>query len=79
MAGDTGPLEQQGSSKRAMFGLFILTIVAVFAAASFLDRHPVGCPGSAAGRARPGCPPIARSPSDRPRGNPLREVTGRAG
>lgn len=45
MAGDTGPLAQQGSSKRAMFGLFILTIVAVFAAASFLDRHPVRLSG----------------------------------
>ncbi len=41
MAGDTGPLVQQGSSKRALIGLFILTIVAVFAVASFLDRHPV--------------------------------------
>lgn len=44
MAGDSGPLEQQGSSKRALIGLFILTVVAVFAAASFLDRHPVRLP-----------------------------------
>ena len=46
MAGDSGPLAQQGSSKRALVGLFILTIVAVFAAASFLDRHPVRRPWS---------------------------------
>jgi hypothetical protein len=59
MAGDSGPLAQQGSSKRAMIGLFILTIVAVFAAASFLDRHPVGLPGI--GR-RTGA---ARMPADR--------------
>jgi hypothetical protein len=43
-AGDSGPLAQQGSSKRALAGLLILTIVAVFAAASFLDRHPVRLP-----------------------------------
>jgi hypothetical protein len=59
MAGDSGPLEQQGSSKRALIGLFILTIVAVFAAASFLDRHPVRLPW--AGR-RTGA---ARMPADR--------------
>lgn len=41
MAGDTGPLAQQGSSKRALIGLAILTIVAVFAAAAFLDKHPI--------------------------------------
>jgi hypothetical protein len=46
MVGDTGPLEQQGSSKRALIGLLILTVVAVFAAASFLDRHPVRLPGT---------------------------------
>jgi hypothetical protein len=53
-AGDSGPLAQQGSSKRALVGLFILTIVAVFAAASFLDRHPVRLPwtGRRAGAAR---------------------------
>jgi hypothetical protein len=54
MAGDSGPLAQQGSSKRVMIGLLILTIVAVFAAASFLDRHPVELPwiGRRAGAAR---------------------------
>ncbi|MGH3068580.1 MAG: hypothetical protein ACRDMI_08335 [Streptosporangiaceae bacterium] len=41
MAGDTGPLIQQGSPKRAMIGLIILTMVAVFAAAAFLDKHPI--------------------------------------
>jgi hypothetical protein len=61
MAGDSGPLVQQGSSKRALIGLFILTIVAVFAAASFLDRHPVGLPWTPAGR-RTGA---ARMPADR--------------
>jgi hypothetical protein len=61
MAGDSGPLVQQGSSKRALIGLFILTIVAVFAAASFLDRHPVGLPWTPAGR-RTGA---ARLPADR--------------
>jgi hypothetical protein len=59
MAGDSGPLEQQGSSKRALVGLFILTIVAVFAAASFLDRHPVRLPWSGRGSA------AARIPADR--------------
>jgi hypothetical protein len=61
MAGDSGPLVQQGSSKRALIGLFILTIVAVFAAASFLDRHPVGLPWTWTGR-RTGA---ARMPADR--------------
>jgi hypothetical protein len=59
MVGDTGPLEQQGSSKRALIGLLILTVVAVFAAASFLDRHPVRLPWT--GR-RPGGAPL---PADR--------------
>jgi hypothetical protein len=39
--------------------LFILTIVAVFAAASFLDRHPVRLPWT--GRRTGG----ARMPADR--------------
>ena len=41
MAGDTGPLAEPGSSKRALGGLIILTIVAIFAVAAFFDRHPV--------------------------------------
>jgi hypothetical protein len=41
VAGDTGPLIQQGSPKRALFGLIILTLVAVFSVATFFDRHPV--------------------------------------
>jgi hypothetical protein len=41
MAGDTGPLAQMGSSKRVLGALAILTLVAVFAVASFLERHPV--------------------------------------
>lgn len=55
MAGDTGPLAQQGSSKRALIGLAILTIVAVFAAAAFLDKHPIRRRriGSLSGAGRP--------------------------
>jgi hypothetical protein len=41
LAGDTGPLLEQGSPKRALGGLVILTIVAIFGVASFLDRHPI--------------------------------------
>ena len=41
LAGDTGPLVEQGSSKRVLGALAILTMVAVFAVTSFLDRHPV--------------------------------------
>jgi hypothetical protein len=41
LAGDSGPLLEQGSPKRSLAGLIILTIVAVFAATAFLDRHPV--------------------------------------
>jgi hypothetical protein len=41
VAGDTGPLIQQGSPKRVLIGLIILTIVAVFGVAAFFDRHPV--------------------------------------
>jgi hypothetical protein len=39
--GDTGPLPQIGSKKRVFTGLFVLTIVAVFTVAVFLDRHPL--------------------------------------
>jgi hypothetical protein len=55
MAGDTGPLAQQGSSKRALIGLAILTIIAVFAAAAFLDKHPIRLRriGSQSGAGRP--------------------------
>jgi hypothetical protein len=58
MAGDTGPLAQQGSSKRALIGLAILTIVAVFAAAAFLDKHPVRLrrAGARPGGGRPATP-----------------------
>lgn len=40
VSGDTGPLLEQGSSKRALGALVILALVAVFGVASFLDRHP---------------------------------------
>jgi len=39
--GDTGPLIEQGSPKRVMIGLIILTLVAIFGVAMFLERHPV--------------------------------------
>jgi hypothetical protein len=54
--GDTGPLLSQGSSKRALGALVILTIVAVFAVTSFLDRHPVRL-GRLVGMRTPGWPP----------------------
>ena len=41
VAGVSGPLLEQGSPKRSLVGLIILTLVAIFAATSFLDRHPV--------------------------------------
>lgn len=41
VAGASGPLLEQGSPKRSLAGILILTIVAVFAATAFLDRHPV--------------------------------------
>lgn len=41
VAGPSGPLLEQGSPKRSLAGILILTIVAIFAATSFLDRHPV--------------------------------------
>lgn len=39
--GVTGPLSQQGSVKRVLAGLLMLTLVAVFSVACFLDRHPI--------------------------------------
>jgi hypothetical protein len=39
--GDTGPLIEQGSPKRVLIGLIILTLVAIFGVAMFLERHPV--------------------------------------
>jgi hypothetical protein len=41
MIADSGPQPAPGSSKRTLFAILILMIVAVFALASFLDRHPV--------------------------------------
>ena len=41
VAGASGPLLEQGSPKRSLAGIIILTIVAVFAATAFFDRHPV--------------------------------------
>jgi hypothetical protein len=41
MITDTGPQAQPGSSKRWLFGMFILMLVAVFSVATFLDRHPI--------------------------------------
>jgi hypothetical protein len=39
--GDTGPLLQQGSRIRSFAGLLVLTIVAAYIVAAFLDRHPI--------------------------------------
>lgn len=40
--GVTGPLSQQGSSKRVFAGLLVLTVVAVFSVACVLDRRLTG-------------------------------------
>jgi hypothetical protein len=61
VVGDTGPLLEAGSPKRVYIGLILLTLIAVFTVASFVDRHPrlfrlrpgvrtlrAGQPGSAA-------------------------------
>jgi len=74
LIGDTGPLEGQGSSKRALVGLAILTIVAVFAVTSFLDRHPIRLSRllnrGAAGPGRPQWPlPRLRRPGIREAGS----------
>jgi hypothetical protein len=81
--GVTGPLSQQGSSKRVLAGLLVLALVAIFAAACFLDRHPVpfsrlwrqrhrnrGVPGSPHGPAQ------RRVQEDRSPGPALRGVQG---
>lgn len=39
LAGDTGPVAQPGSSKRVFAGLALLTVVAIFMVAKYLDRH----------------------------------------
>jgi hypothetical protein len=39
--GDTGPIAQVSSLKRAYAGLAILAIVTAFLVAGFLDRHPI--------------------------------------
>jgi hypothetical protein len=61
LAGDTGPLLEQGSSKRALGGLIILTLVAIFGVASFLDRHPIRLFRSS-GRRRPQARPAQTRP-----------------
>jgi hypothetical protein len=40
VAGDSGPIIQTGSPKRVYAGLVLLTLVAFFMLAIFLDRHP---------------------------------------
>jgi hypothetical protein len=44
IVGATGPLSQQGSSKRVYAGVLFLAIIAIFAVAGFLDRHPFRLP-----------------------------------
>jgi hypothetical protein len=41
LVGNSGPLPQPGSSKRVDAGLLALGIIAAFAVAIFLDRHPI--------------------------------------
>jgi hypothetical protein len=51
--GVTGPLSQQGSTKRVLGALLMLTLVAAFSVACFLDRHPIRLRRrSAAGRSK---------------------------
>ena len=40
VVGDSGPIIQTGSLKRSYGGLILLTLVAFFMLAIFLDRHP---------------------------------------
>ena len=40
IAGDSGPIIQIGSPKRVYAGLILLTLIAFFMLAIFLDRHP---------------------------------------
>ena len=42
LSGDTGPVAQPGSSTRVSAGLALLTVVAVFMVANFLDRRQRG-------------------------------------
>jgi len=57
IVGDSGPIIQTGSPKRVYAGLVLLTVVAFFMLAIFLDRHP----GLAWRRARSrGAIPLAR-------------------
>lgn len=62
LTGDTGPLAEQGSSKRALGALVLLAAVVALAVASFLDRHPV----------RPRRVPRRITPRPRPRPAPAR-------
>ncbi len=68
VAGDTGPLELGGSSKRTLGALAVLTLIAMFAVASFLDRHPIRPFRRLLGREPAGKPghSAARKPVSRP-------------
>jgi hypothetical protein len=52
LVGNPGPLALEGSSKRALGGLLLLTAIAVFAVMIFFERHPVRL--RRRGRSRPG-------------------------
>jgi hypothetical protein len=41
LAGDSGPLIEQGSPKRSLIGLIVLTMTVLFSVVAFLDRHPL--------------------------------------
>jgi len=69
LEGDTGPLLEQGSSKRALAGLILLTLIAIFAVATFLDRHPIRLLPSARRRTPESRPSAVRVPRIRS-GNP---------
>jgi hypothetical protein len=63
VVGGNGPLAQPGSSKRALGGLMVLTLVGIFAVAIFFERHPVRLgelSRSRRGTGRPGFPATRR-------------------
>jgi hypothetical protein len=64
--GDTGPLIQQGSSKRSFAGLFLLTIVAAYLMLRFLDHHPVRPRALLRSQLRSRRDPAVRDPLVRP-------------
>ena len=58
--GDSGPLRQTGTPKRAFAGLIGLTIAALFLVTMFLDRHPIRPRALLRSRRRGAPDPVAR-------------------